>query len=549
MNTTFNAPLSKSTTRHAVGFVHVWDEIVPHTPYGAKQKKEFKPYMPGEEGALSEHFADMNALLEKICRNRSLTDSILTELCELKEIGASVAASDEQVLSIPELFNIKGFLVHSRRLRTSLSEALGSVPARYSLHDTEDLLKEMDPSGEFLDTFFVYDSFSEKLADYRKENRRIEAAIRKEKKAIRDKLQLEYGFFMTPKFELSVPRSDTALLQLARSLPELKRTSEDYMNILFELRETDATFALSAEQKDLAARIEEEEFEVCRILSKEIAKRKGVLQENCAAIGRFDFDFAKCLYAAAHECVMPQILGDHRILIEDGRNLQVEDALKAQQRSYMPVSIELCDGVTAITGANMGGKTINLKMVAQCVLMAQYAMFVPAKRMETGLCSYIHVLIGDSQNVQRGLSSFGSEMEELKEMLDNAQPRSLLMIDEIASGTNPAEGFALTKSFITYLAKQPSISVITTHFDHAAAGAGVRSLQVKGLSGVDFDKLSRELSVANRRQRIEILGKYMDYRLQGVENTSSVPRDALNIAKILGIYEEIIDEAQRHLAQ
>ena len=234
-------------------------------------------------------------------------------------------------------------------------------------------------------------------------------------------------------------------------------------------------------------------------------------------------------------------------LIEEGRNLQVEDALKAQSRSYIPVSIELADGVTAITGANMGGKTISLKMVTQCCLMMQYALYVPAKRMEAGLSNYIHVLIGDSQNVQRGLSSFGSEMEELKEMLDNAQDRSLLMIDEIASGTNPAEGFALTKSFMKYFSKKPYITIITTHFDHAASGEEVHNLQVKGLSGADFGKLARELSTANRRQRIEILGKYMDYRLIPVDTVGQVPRDALNIAKILGIYDEIIDEARTYL--
>ncbi|MBQ1418926.1 MAG: hypothetical protein IIY95_05915, partial [Firmicutes bacterium] len=67
------------------------------------------------------------------------------------------------------------------------------------------------------------------------------------------------------------------------------------------------------------------------------------------------------------------------------------------------------------------------------------------------------------------------------------------------------------------------------------------------LSGADFGKLARELSTANRRQRIEILGKYMDYHLIPVETVEEVPRDALNIAKILGIYDEIIDEARTYL--
>ena len=547
MSTTFKPPLSKTATRQVVGFTYVWDEIGPHTPYGAKKKSAFKPYMPGGEMSLDDHYSDMTRLLDRICSSERLVDAILTELCELKEIGVSVANSDAQILSVPELFNIKGFLVHSRRLKKNVEEALGSVPPRYRLADTDDLLKVMDPTGEYLDTFFVYDAFSEKLAAYRSESRDIERQIRRVKKEIREQLQKAHGFFMTPKFELSVPRSDTALMELANGLSELERTSEDYMNVIFEIRANDEIFALQARQKDLNGLIEEEELEVCRQLSLEIAKRKAVLNANCSAVGEFDLDLAKCLYAKSHNCVRPQVVGDHRLLIEDGRNLQVEDALHAQKREYMPVSIELEDGVTAITGANMGGKTINLKMIAQCALMTQYALFLPVSRAEIGLSNYIHVLIGDSQNVQRGLSSFGSEMEELKEILDNAQDRSLIMIDEIASGTNPTEGFALTKSFIHYFTAKPYITIITTHFDHAASGEAVRNLQVRGLSGVDFDKLARELSMANRRQRIEILGKYMDYRLQPVENAGSVPRDALNIAKILGIYDEIIDEARTYL--
>ncbi len=547
MSTTFKPPLSKTTTREAVGFSYVWDEIGPHTPYGAKLKRAFKPYMPGEEDALRGHLTDMSLVSEQICTDEKAVNAILNDLCELKEISLSVANSPTQILSIPELFNIKSFLVHSRKVRGMLRETIGKVPRRYQLRDTDPLLDAMDPTGEYMDTFFVYDAFSEKLAAYRSESRDIERQVRKAKKGIREQLQREHGFSMTPKFELSVPRSDRTLLELAESLPELERTSEDYMNIIFEIKANDEVYALEARQGELNGLIEEEELAVCKQLSLEIAKHAEELNANCDAIGRLDLDLGKCLYAKAHDCHAPQIIDAHTICIEEGRNLQVEDALKAQKRNYIPVSIELSDGVTAITGANMGGKTISLKMVTQCCLMMQYALYVPARRMEAGLSNYIHVLIGDSQNVQRGLSSFGSEMEELKEMLDNAQDRSLLMIDEIASGTNPAEGFALTKSFMKYFSKKPYITIITTHFDHAASGEEVHNLQVKGLSGADFGKLARELSTANRRQRIEILGKYMDYRLIPVDTVGEVPRDALNIAKILGIYDEIIDEARTYL--
>jgi dsDNA-specific endonuclease/ATPase MutS2 len=197
----------------------------------------------------------------------------------------------------------------------------------------------------------------------------------------------------------------------------------------------------------------------------------------------------------------------------------------------------------------MGGKTVSLKMAGLVALLAQYGFFVPCASAELGLSSYIHILIGDTQSMQRGLSSFGSEMEELKDILDQSRDDALIMIDEIANGTNPVEGLALTKSIVSYLNSKKYITVITTHFDNVAVGDQVRSMQVRGLAGADIDKLVRELRYANRKERIEVIAKYMDYRLFPVGSGEEIPKDALNIAKMLGIYDEIIENAKAMLVK
>ena len=233
--------------------------------------------------------------------------------------------------------------------------------------------------------------------------------------------------------------------------------------------------------------------------------------------------------------------------ITEGRQLQVEDILLSKGKTYCPVSISLADGVTCITGANMGGKTISLKLCGLVPILAQYGFFVPCEKARIGLSNYMQILIGDSQSVERGLSSFGSEMEELKEILDNSQDRSILLIDEIASGTNPVEGLALTRSLVDYLIGKSYITLITTHFEAVTEENGVKNMQVRGLADVDFRKLDSELKYANRKERINIIGKYMDYRLYTVESQGQIPKDALNIAKMLGINKEIIDGAKKYL--
>ena len=129
----------------------------------------------------------------------------------------------------------------------------------------------------------------------------------------------------------------------------------------------------------------------------------------------------------------------------------------------------------------MGGKTISLKLSGQVAILAQYGFFVPAEKARVGLSNYMQILIGDSQSVERGLSSFGSEMEELKEIFDHGTERSVILIDEIASGTNPVEGLALTKAIVDYLMSKPYISLITTHFETVTEARGVINMQVRGL--------------------------------------------------------------------
>lgn len=212
------------------------------------------------------------------------------------------------------------------------------------------------------------------------------------------------------------------------------------MSVTFELTKNEAVYALSREMEDLNTAIEDEETIIRERLSREVSAFGGVLLTNCRKIGRLDFALAKAVYAIQHRCVKPEIADEHVVEITEGRQLQVEDILLSKGKTYCPVSISLADGVTCITGANMGGKTISLKLCGLVPILAQYGFFVPCEKARIGLSNYMQILIGDSQSVERGLSSFGSEMEELKEILDNSQDRSILLIDEIASGTNPVEG-------------------------------------------------------------------------------------------------------------
>lgn len=581
-----NRRLANVKTRRETGLDYVMFSLDLNTPFGKKQLKEVRPYYPGEEAELRDELDRVEQMIAFVKQNQILTDKIQEVFMEVKDATLTIERSGAVTLSTVELFEIKTLLLQMRQLRKLTMEheigdyqgahcccaaepsadsaarearaenmpaaraegeaAVDTVPQEYFLADTEDLLDELDPRRDRMNTFYIYNEFSPKLDAYRTKKKEYEQQIRREQKQAREELRKKYGVQLTPKFDIVVAKSHPDF-EMIQSLEELEMTDQDYMSVTLQLKPTEKIYEFVQAAEELNAEIEQEEERVREMLSRKIAEKEAVLLENCEKMGALDLALARAIYAMKHDLTKPEIVEDHVISFEDGRNLQVEDIIREKGKTFCPISLSLADGVTMITGANMGGKTISLKLAGQIPILAQYGFFVPAKHAKIGLSNYMQILIGDSQSVERGLSSFGSEMEELKEILDKGQERSLILIDEIASGTNPTEGTALTKSLVDYLIEKPYISLITTHFESVTERKDIVNMQVRGLADCNFTLLNREIQHANRRDRINIISKYMDYRLYRVDSEAQVPKEALSIAAMLGINKEIIEGAKKYM--
>lgn len=538
--------LANMKTRKETGLDFVVSAINLQTPFGVKQIKEQEPFLAGEEELLRKELERIQKMMDIASASPKDIGLLLETFMVMKDNTFSIERAKNSVLSVVEIFELKSLLLQMLKVRT-LADKL-DFPKEFVPEDTEALLDVLDPGGDRLNTFYIYDSFSEKLGQLRREKKEKEREIRKQQKVGKELVKQKYGLTLTPKFEMVVSKSDRQSIKMIDEISEMTRTDEDYMSVTFSLTATEEVENLMKVCDQLMTAIEDEELNVREKLSEEISKYEAVLLENCRRIGELDITLSKALYAEKHNCVMPEIADEHILEFEDGRNLQLEEALLARKGGeYCPVSMALTDGVTCITGANMGGKTISLKLAGMVAILAQYGFFVPCKSARVGLSNYMQILIGDSQSIERGLSSFGSEMEELKEILDNSKDRSLLLIDEIASGTNPVEGLALTRSLVDHIKDQPYITLMTTHFETVTEDKDVKNLQVMGLAGADFDKLDKELRYAKKKDRINIISKYMDYRLKVVDDAAQIPKDALNIAKMLGIDKSIIERAKDYI--
>ncbi len=581
-----NRRLANVKTRRETGLDYVMFSLDLNTPFGKKQLKEVRPYYPGEEAELRDELDRVEQMIAFVKQNQILTDKIQEVFMEVKDATLTIERSGSVTLSTVELFEIKTLLLQMRQLRKLTMEheigdyqsahcccaaetsadsaasearaadvpaaraegeaAVDTVPEEYFLADTEALLDELDPRRDRMNTFYIYNEFSPLLEEYRTKKKEYEQQIRREQKQAREELRKKYGVQLTPKFDIVVAKSHPDFEKI-QALEELEMVDQDYMSVTLQLKPTEKIYEFVQAAEELNAEIEQEEERVRELLSRKIAEKETVLLANCEKMGALDLALARAIYAIKHDLTKPEITEEHVIAFEDGRNLQVEDIIREKGKTYCPISLSLADGVTMITGANMGGKTISLKLAGQIPILAQYGFFVPAKHAKIGLSNYMQILIGDSQSVERGLSSFGSEMEELKEILDKGQERSLILIDEIASGTNPTEGTALTKSLVDYLIEKPYISLITTHFESVTEREDIVNMQVRGLADCNFTLLNREIQHANRRDRINIISKYMDYRLYRVDSEAQVPKEALSIAAMLGINKEIIEGAKKYM--
>lgn len=524
---------------HILNMDVLLNKVNPLSPYGKNQKKEMMIYKPGDENLLIREYNLMD-YMEKYYLDKEL----LNILSHIKDIKESIYRAEiGEVLSIVEFFEIKNFVIYIDKILKRLDKKIDYEEIK--IVSLKEILKILDPSDEKLNTFYIYDSYSDNLKIIREEKNEIISKIKEIKKDIRNKLLDEYKIKMNLKNEIHIDKSEYGMIQTLDGDDRLIRIYETSNSLIFTIKNTREIDKLEIIYNDVKAEEELEEFKIMSSLSHKIGREKDKFNHNFKAIGKIDLILSKLREAKITNSKRPQIIKEHIIVIKEGRHLKTEESLIKKSKAYMPISINLNVPTTCITGANMGGKTVTLKMIGQIVLATALGLFVPAEECILGLTNHIYVSIGDEQSIEKGLSTFGAEIQNLAKAFNDVEDRCLILIDELAGGTNPIEGYSITKSVIDYLSDKKSISVITTHFDKASTNK-VQRLQVSGLDKINIKKIEDEL-LKNPEIGIDIIADNMDYRLISGNDIEMVPRDALNIAELMGLQKEIIEQAKNIL--
>lgn len=428
------------------------------------------------------------------------------------------------VLSPSQILKIGNMLRASRRFKNFMARE----ESEKAYPKLEDLVYILEPNKKLEDKIFNAIVSEEEVSDRASDAlRSIRRSLKEKNSSVRDRIN-------------SIVRENSKYLQDAiytmrgeRYVLPVRSEFKGYVQgIVHDQSSTGATIfiepislvKLNNEIKELMLKEKAEIERILTELSEEISEFYEVCKSNFKILMELDFIFAKAKYASSINAILPEVREDGSFNLLSARHPLIDP------KEVVPSDIYLGNDFTTlmITGPNTGGKTVTLKTVGLLHLMALSGLMIPCKSAST-ICFFkgVYADIGDEQSIEQSLSTFSSHMTNIVKILDQAKGNSLVLFDEIGSGTDPTEGSALAVAILEALRQKGNRVIATTHYSELKAYA----IKTEGIenASVEFD-----INTLKPTYRLLI----------GIPGKSN----AFDISKRLGLSNEIIISAKEYMA-
>lgn len=487
----------------------IWTEYA--LTEGAKKKiKDMVPSL-SESGVKTaqRETSEARLLLEK-AGNPPLT--AMEGMCEIAQLAGKGVC-----LTVEQLEKGADHLTAVRRLKEYLNRCkMFETGLPYYEENLEAMPEVCEEIHEKLRGGKVDDYASKLLKNLRAEIQKLEEKMMKKAEGVLKKNQAYFSeqFCTTRNGRICVPVKKEYRQKVVGSVVDKSSTG----NTLFiEPAEAGACF------EELSQLRMDEENEVRRILyelSSYFADAEEIMEENVKTIEKLDFIFSKGKLSLHYDGTEPEIHLERYIRIHKGRHPLME------KEKNVPLEFEIGRGTNGviITGPNTGGKTVAIKTVALNCYMAQCGLHVAAEEAEICMNSQYLCDIGDGQNLSENLSTFSAHITNVLKILQRAGRESLVIMDELGSGTDPAEGMGIAIAILKELKKSGAIYLVTTHYPEVKQYA------------------KQEEGVVNARMTFDKESLKPLYQLVIGEAGESC---AFHIAKKLGMPEEMLREAKK----
>ena len=433
------------------------------------------------------------------------------------EIGA--------ILSSGELLNIASILRTSRRLKSYYKEDAEEVSSPALEEYFESLSVYYDIEREINRCIVAVDEFADDATPEL-------AQIRKQIKATNGKIrETIHGIIYSSKYQDMLQEAVVTMRQDRYCIPIKVEYKNAFKGIVHDQSSTGSTVfmepmavvELNNSLRGLHLKEVDEIEKILTNLTNLVADIAPFIMINYENITALDMIFAKAEFALKIDAREPKLNHKGYIHLKKARHPLLN------QQDVVPIDVYVGDKFTTllITGPNTGGKTVTLKTLGLFTLMAQAGMQIPA-----GEGSVINVFddvfadLGDEQSIEQSLSTFSAHMTNLVRIIDEMTLNSLILLDEVGSGTDPIEGAALAMSILEHLRKQQIRTVATTHYSE---------LKLYALSTDGVENASCEFDVESLRPTYKLL--------IGVPGKSN----AFAISMKLGLAEHLIEDAKQFL--
>ena len=441
----------------------------------------------------------------------------MTTTVKRVEVGA--------VLSCQEILNVAALLKTCRRLKSYYKEDAEEGGYTYLNRYFESLSVHADIEHEINRCILGPDEFSD---DATPELGQIRKQIKSTHNKIRETI---HGILYQSRYQDMLQESVVTMRQDRYCVPVKVEYKNTFKGIIHDQSSTGATVfiepiavvELNNNLRTLYSKEKEEIEKVLILLTNLIATISPYLQSSFEFVCLLDTIFAKAEFSLKIDAREPKL--NHRGYV----NLKRARHPMLAKDEVVPIDVYVGKDFTTllITGPNTGGKTVTLKTLGLFTLMAQAGMQIPAAEgSEIAVFDDVFSDLGDEQSIEQNLSTFSAHMTNIVRILDNMTPNSLILLDEVGSGTDPVEGAALAMSILEYLRRQHIRTVATTHYSE---------LKLYAISTEGVENASCEFDVESLRPTYKLL--------IGIPGKSN----AFAISLKLGLYAHLIEDAKQYL--